>query len=528
MIKRSFVKLIIFIGVMLFGLNPLNAETTADKRGGELRVQVGYMPRHLNPAIQSGSATGIPGRQLFASLLRVDRNWKHHPYLAESWRVSEDGLVYTFRLRKGATFHDGKPITSEDVAFSMMTVKKHHPFSTMLAAVEEVKTPDPLTARVKLSRPHAALLLVAASPMMPILPRHIYGDGQDIKSHPANWKVVGSGPFRLGLVTKKRIVLERYDGFFMPGRPYLDRIVIARVDAVAPSFETGAGHFQGQISNPLILEELEQIEHLRFDNKGYDGIGPLMWLAFNLEKKPFNDIRVRQAVAYGIDRKFMIEKLFKGGAREATGPISPGAPFYSDDVAKHDIDLKKANSLLDAAGYPRDSKGIRFTAKLVLYEAAMRIPVIVSKYMRNELLKNTGIMLELITYKNFSSWVKIVSNREFSLTMDNVFNWGDPVIGVHRTYMSNNIRKGVIWSNTQAYRNPEVDSLLEEAGMEMDFEKRKALYLDFQKITVKDLPVYWLMTLPYTTVYHKNLRGVDQSIWGVIFPYDQLYWDRQP
>ena len=152
------------------------------KKGGTLTMAIQQTPRHLNPAVQSGTATGQPGTQLFASLLRYDEGWEPQPYLAETWEVSEDGLSVTVNLVKGATFHDGAPITSEDVAFSIDTVKANHPFKSMFAPVTEVETPDANTAIIKLSKPHPALLLAMSSQLLSIIPKHIYGDGQGIKA----------------------------------------------------------------------------------------------------------------------------------------------------------------------------------------------------------------------------------------------------------------------------------------------------------------------------------------------------------
>ena len=167
------------------------------KKGGTLTMAIQQTPRHLNPAVQSGTATGQPGTQLFASLLRYDDGWTPQPYLAESWKVSDDGLSVTVNLVKGATFHDGEPITSEDVAFSIDTVKANHPFKSMFAPVESVETPDANTAIIKLSKPHPALLLAMSSQLLSIIPKHVYGDGQDPKKHPQNSEnVVGSGPFK--------------------------------------------------------------------------------------------------------------------------------------------------------------------------------------------------------------------------------------------------------------------------------------------------------------------------------------------
>ena len=114
----------------------LAVAATADepKKGGTLVAALGQSPRHLNPAVQSGIVTGAPGAQLFAAPLRYDEDWTPQPYLAKSWKVSDDGLSVTLNLVENATFHDGKPITSEDVAFSVKTIQENHPFKDHVRA----------------------------------------------------------------------------------------------------------------------------------------------------------------------------------------------------------------------------------------------------------------------------------------------------------------------------------------------------------------------------------------------------------
>ena len=195
---KKFLTVMAAVAVSAMGIQTHAIADDGAKRGGTLLWAIQNTPRHLNPAVQSGIATGEPGTQLFASPIRYDEDWTPKPYLAKSWSTSDDGMSVTLNLVKGATFHDGTPITSSDVAFSIDTVQKNHPFKTMFAPVTSVDTPDAHTAVINLSKPHPALLLAMSSQLLPIIPEHIYGDGQDPKAHPANSEgVVGSGPFKL-------------------------------------------------------------------------------------------------------------------------------------------------------------------------------------------------------------------------------------------------------------------------------------------------------------------------------------------
>ncbi len=502
------------------------ALTQADTptRGGTLIMAINATPRHLNPAVQSGISTGQPGSQLFATPLRFDENWNPRPYLAREWSVSDDGLTVTLKLVEGATFHDGHPITSKDVAFSVKTVQENHPFKTMFAPVTAVETPDDLTAVIKLSQPHPALLLAMSSQLLSIIPEHVYGDGQDPKTHPRNAEdVVGSGPFKL--VEFKRdehIILERHENFFIEGRPHVDRIIMRIIkdgSARTIALENGEVQMAAFEQNPRDLNRLKKKDHLVVTPEGYAAIGPIAWLAFNTQREPTSDKRVRQAIAYAVDRNFILKALMLGSSQEARTGIHPGSPLYEPEVEPYDLDLDKANRILDEAGYERGRDGFRFPLTVDYGWPGIKAQ---AEYLKPQ-LKKIGIDITVRGAPDFPTWAKRISNHEFDMTWDVVFNWGDPVIGVHRTYLSTNIKKGVIWSNTQGYANPEVDAILEQAGQELDVDKRKALYSRFQKIVADDLPVYWAYTLPYHTVYNKNVGNAPQTIWGTCAPLDEIY-----
>lgn len=502
------------------------------KPGGTVVSVTSQVPRHFNPAVQSGTATMSPGAQIFATLLRADEDWNMQPYLAESWDVSDDGLTVTFKLRKDAKFHDGQAITSEDVAFSVATQQANHPFKTSLGAVESVETPDPNTAVFKLKQPHPALLLALSTALSPIIPKHIYGDGQDVKTHPRNSKdVVGSGAFVLKEYKQGEFyTLEKNPNYFIEGRPYIDRLVTRIIKDSSSriiALDKGEVHLFPYVADSKDIKQIEKIDHVGLTDKGYAAIGPVTWLAFNTKKEPLSDVRVRQAIAYAVDRDFIIKALHRGLSKEATGPIVPSSPFYNGEVARYDVDLDKAKSLLDAAGLKPDADGIRVSLEIDHIPAVPEQQKAIAEYLKPQ-LKKVGIDVKVRNAPDFPTWAKRVSNHEFDMTMDIVFNWGDPVIGVHRTYLCDNIKKGVIWSNTQQYCNDKIDGLLQKAGQEMDTAARKSLYGEFQKIVADDLPLYWINTLPYHTAYHKDLGNVPTSIWGVINPMDELYWKKQP
>ncbi|MEO7854611.1 MAG: ABC transporter substrate-binding protein [Rubrivivax sp.] len=503
----------------------LPAQAQEPKRGGTFIVGTTQTPRHLNGAVQSGIATAMPSTQLFASPLRFDDQWKPQPYLAESWKLAEDGKSLTLNLRKNAVFHDGKPITSADVAFSIMAIKANHPFQTMMGPVEKVETPDAHTAIIRLSAPHPAIVLAMSPALCPILPKHIYEAG-DLKTNPRNSNdVVGSRPFKLVEFTAgQRIVLERFDKFFLPGKPYLDKVVFnltPDTSSLLLSLERGSLQMVPFLSVSSDLRRLKDDKNIMLTDKGYEGIGPINWLAFNLEKKPLSDVKVRKAIATAIDKKFITKALMGGFATIADGPIVPTSPFAVTDLVRYPYDLKKAAQMLDDAGYKANADGERFKLTIDYTPGADDQQKTVSEYIRAQ-LKKIGIAVEVRTSADFPSWAKRLATHDFDMSMDIVFNWGDPIIGVHRTYLSDNI-KPIVWTNTQSYKNKEVDQLLATAGGVLDPVKRKAYYATFQKIVTDDLPIDFINVVPYHIAASKKVGNLPTTIWGPMSPYDEVF-----
>jgi len=531
--KRSrihlfWVPLTTFLLFFSFASGQVLAQEKMVPRGGTLKVL--YMePTHLNPAIVSGTPTGVPGTQLFAGLLQFDEKFQPRPYLATKWEVSPDGRTYTFHLQKGATFHDGKPITSEDVAFSLDIVSKNHPFGVaMFRAVDKVDTSDPHVAVFKLKHPYPAFLAATHPLLLPIIPKHIYGEGE-IRKNPANIKPVGSGPFRFVEWKKgQHIILERNPNFFRKGQPYLDRIIIEFINDPAArtvALETGATHFVpfSYIGSPEDIRSLEKMPHLATTTKGYEAIGARAWFAVNVRKPPLNNLKVRKAIAHLIDKEFMVNDILMGIGKAATGPFRYTNPFYNSNVQKYEFNVNKANQLLDEAGYKKGADGIRFALNLDWIPGAATNQS-TCEYLKEQ-LKKAGINATLRPVPDFPSWAAKVSKWDFDLNLDVVFDYPDPVIGIERMYISPNI-KNLIWTNTMGYNNPEVDRLFAEAQVEQNFEKRKRMYHQAQEILVDELPILWHLEVEYYLFYHKDFDGVPLDVWGPLNPYDTIYWKK--
>lgn len=525
--RRTLMKLAAFGGVAaptmdMLLTGPADAATPA--HGGHLNIVHGSI-NILNPAIQSGIATMIPGAQLFAGLVQFDSNWKAHPYLATHWEQSSDGLNHTFHLRHGALFHDSTEITSEDVAFSLHIVKNYHPFGpAMFGSVDRVDTPDKYTAIIRLKKPLPALLISTSSVLLPILPKHIYSVG-DIRTNPHNSRPIGSGPFKFKTYSPGNyLILERFEKFFRPNRPYLDRLVFHIMSD--PNTMT-LGMQRGQLDYmpyaPVTIGDvirLSKSPKISVTYDGYQAVGPINWLQFNVRNKPLDDKRVRQAIAYAISRDFIVNDLFQGKAKIATGPIVPSSPFYNADVKMYKTDVAKANALLDQAGYPRKGD-TRFSLTLDTYPGMGQQGLAPAQYLKSQLPK-IGIAVNIREAPDFPTWAHRMANWNYQMSMNEVYNYPDPTIGVQRTYMCTN-RKHVVWSNTEGYCNPALDAVFVQAAHENDIGKRKALYARAQMMLSEDLPVYWLNVLPYATVYNDRMQNLPLTVWGAMGPWDEVW-----
>jgi peptide/nickel transport system substrate-binding protein len=354
--------------------------------------------------------------------------------------------------------------------------------------------------------------------LTPILPKHIFGDGVDPKVHPRNANPLGSGPFKLvEFKPGEHVIMERFDKFFFKNQPKLDRLIIKEYkdsSSLLLAFEKGEVDCHPQLQDGREQERAKKVAGAQFNKPAAPAIGPLVWLAFNTKNPKLSDKRVRQAINYAIDKNFIINTLLAGAPLRATGPIALGSPFYSKDVEAYNLNIAKANQLLDEAGVKPGANGARLTLDLDALPGPVEFKTM-QEFMKPALAK-IGIEVNVRISPDFPTWARRVSTAQFDMTLDSVWNWGDPVIGVHRTWLTSNIRSGVIWSNTQSYSNPKVDQLLAQAGQEMDVKKRAAQYKEFQKIVVDEAPVAFIYETVLVEGYTNKVTKVPKGIWGTL------------
>ena len=500
----------------------------ATPTSGDLLTVGCQNPRTLNPAVQSGNVTGMPGAQLFAGLVLLDAAFQPVPYLAKSWETSSDGLVYRFNLVENALFHDGRPVTAKDVVFSVNAVKENHPLMSVTYKVilESVAAVGKHTVEIRLKRPFTGLFGLLTPPLTPILPEHVYGEhAGPLRNNPANDKPVGSGPYRLlEWQRSAQLRMTRADNFFA-GTPFFQNLAfVLSEDSLSKTLMLEKGEIDYLPFSFLRVTDLSRLEsnkNLVLTRKGYDAIGPINYLEFNLRVKPLDNLLVRQAIAHAIDKNFITSRLHRGLSKPLHGPFHSDN-FYYDEAALqvYDYNLEKANALLDQAGLKPNAQGIRATFTLDVPTFEPDSMTLVADYLKPQ-LRRVGIDINLRKSSDFASWAKRIGSWDFEMTMNSTFNWSDPAVGVDRSFLSSNIKEQV-WTNTAAYANDQVDQWLAQAAAEADPIARKALYAKFQKQVTSDLPFVWTNEGIYVTVYNKKLTNIPMGVFGGLTPYSSI------
>ncbi len=422
-------------------------------------------------------------------------------------------------------FHDGTPMTADDVIFSIM--KFHFTLAPrargVFSNIKEATAPDPHTVVLTLTDPFEPFLLMFDVTATAIMPKHIY-DGTDYRNNPANQTPVGTGAFQFVEWQRGNFIrLKRFDKYWKPGQPYLDEMVYRIVpDSQSRALALQTGQVLMSASGdiePFDVPRFREQPNLEVETKGWEYFAPLMWLELNHRVKPLDDVRVRQAISMALDRNFILNRLWFGIGKVASSPVASTTRYFDPDVKLAPHDVKQAAALLDEAGLKPGPDGMRFKIRhltLPYGEVWNRL----AEYIRAS-LKQVGIEVTLES-TDTGGWARRVSDWDYDTTINYLYQYGDPSLGVERTYVSTNIQK-IVFTNTGGYSNPEVDKLFLQARQAPLSEDRRKYFYQVQELLVQQIPQIWLLEMSFPTIHDRKVHDLLTLGTGDHAPFDDVY-----
>jgi peptide/nickel transport system substrate-binding protein len=464
---------------------------------GTVNFLIESMPTNLDPRVGTDAQSQHLDGLIFDGLVKLDPQMNIVPDLAERWDTPNP-LTYVFHLRHGVRFHDGRPFTSADVKYtfdSLMSGEVKSVKRGTFPMLESVDTPDAYTVVFRLSEPYASFVWNLTTMAMGIVPA---GSGHTPTSDP-----IGTGPFRFVSMTQDQdIVLDRNPDYF-GGVPKIHEVRFRVVpDAITRALELrkGTADIAGVTSlTPDMVVALEKEPGIVADDQPGTHIA---YVSFNFADPILAHRQVRQALAYATDRAELIRYLLRGQARAASSLLPPNHWAYEPNVQQYPYDPAQAERLLDAAGFPRGSDGVRF-------QVTMKTSTEESTRVLSEALagqwKRVGVVLDLRPLEN-ATFLSDIGRGSFQLY---TFRWvganNDPDIF---DYVFSSKRRPPLGANRGNYRNPTLDALIEQAKVEMDRYKRKAILSEIQKIVAQDEPYINLWYVDNVCVHRTRVTGI--------------------
>lgn len=485
-----------------------------------LVIAIGADATYLDPESVMNNESGFVMSAIFDGLTKYKKGTSEPaPGLAERWDVSPDGKVYTFYLRKGVKFHDGTPFNADAVLKELDRVKNPdnpyyvykqegvHSFADFTwGVVESYEKVDDYTVKITLKEPHAPFLASIAMVWSGIMsPAAVEKWGFDVNYHP-----VGTGPFKLvEWVRNDHITLEANKEYW-DGAPKVDKLIYRVVPESSVrllKLEQGEVHILADV-DPEDYQRIQSNAQLKLlEQPGLTING----IALICDAKPWDDVRVRQAANYAVNKEEMNKFLYKDAAVTAATGMPPILPGYPKDLEPYPYDPAKAKQLLAEAGYPNG-----FKYKLLCYEnprgynpVGIKMAVAVQEY-----LKEVGIELELETLE----WGTFLATRRRADNKDmGMVGWsgdnGDPDNFLWEMFSTDNIPVG----NTAHYSNPQLDEILQQARIVTDPAERAKLYEEASRIIHDDAP--WLF-INHT----KHVRAIRANVEGFALNPLQMFW----
>jgi ABC-type transport system substrate-binding protein len=495
------------------------AGNASPRDGGTLRVSIKDQISSLDPSIDYDEASTYSTHALFDTLVGYAQDSTSLvPHLAERWDVSPDGLVYTFHLRDGLVYSDGTPVASTDFKYSLERAKTtpDSPFGPFLADVATITTPNAHSLVITLAHTNAAFLYVMAMTFAtPQRADHVAAAGDQLRREP-----LGTGPFMLDHWDEgERIVLRRNPHYWDAPAIHIDAIeMLENVprDTQFLMFERGELDAADKLSAPDYLWVIEQPEWQPYVRRRQmmSAYGSRM----NVRVPPFDDVRVRRALNYALDKDHTV-KLLQGAAVASHGILPPGIAGRDDSLQPYPHDPAKARALLAEAGH---GSGFDVEYLIMNDEEAERLAASLQAD-----LAEVGVRVH-VTEVTFSTWVTLVGSKDgppFAKTSW-IQDYPDPTNYFDTQFHSRTISdEGSV--NGSFYGNPELDALLDAARAELDPDKRVTMYHRAERILYDDAPNIWDYHQMMTEVTQPYVKGYEpHPVW--LRDYSRAWLDLGP
>lgn len=491
--------------------------------GGTLNLVAQPEPPSLSHAVVSHVATQYVSGKILQGLLTFGTDLKPIPVLAKQWDISPDGLTYRFTLQPGVTWHDGQAFGADDVLFTYNTFYPQLDkriadiFGQYVASID---APSADTVVFHLKKPFAPLLSLLGSGLRPIVPKHLY-EGTDFRNNPYNLKPVGTGPFVFQEWKRgSYIKLGKNPHYWKPGLPYLDAVVFH----VIPDASSRAAAFERNDVQVLRagdadyadIKRLGALPGVQTTQKGYELYSGLALLQINTRKPPLDNPKVRQAILYALNRQFIVDNIFFGAGKPASGPFL-GA-YHDPQLAQYPYDPAKAKALIAESGV--DVSKIRL--RLLNGEKGGAWERL-AEYTKQALLP-LGIKVQVQT-SDAATWYQKVSDWDFDLTYNFIFQVGDPYLNNAYLYRSDYILKSTPFVNVGGYNSPEVDALWLQVANTPEGPGRLELYHSLEKRLNDDLPIAPIFEMSYTTLYRDQVKNLLRTGTSLNEDYESVYLD---
>ncbi len=483
---------------------------------------------NLIPMIAGDASSHAIASQLYLSLLKYDRNLDLTGQLAESWKVSDDQLSITFRLRKNLKWTDGMPLTSADCAFTLTLIQDDHTQSAYKSDYMKVKrfeTPDALTFRVFYSEPYSPALPTWSS--LAILPKHVF-ENEDIMNTTLSRKPkVTIGPYMLADWQGQQSILLRANPDYFDGDVWIsERLTRIIPDPATQFLELSAGNLDSMGLTPMQYSRLFDTKPaLKANYKKYNYLNSVYtYLGFNLTRKPFDDLRVRQALALAIDRQELVDGVLLGLGESIATPYKPGTYWVNEKLKPRPYNVDRAKALLAAAGWKdsngdgildRDGRPFEFT---ILTNNGNKQRANTATIIQHR-LKKIGVKIN-VRLVEWSAFIEnFINKRDFEAVL---LGWSlSPDPDQYNIWHSS--QTGARQFNFLTYSNPKVDKALVAATRTFDRAERKKYYDIVQEEIYNDVPMIFLYA-PYSLpAIHKRIHGIKPAPAGIGYNSEKWY-----